>query len=187
VRRAVVLAMLVALGAAAPADAARPACGKRLACKGKVRAARTGVPPAWAKRAPLVPAPPTPGRDDVAPGDTPRRDGPAPPPLPPALEDDPRYLQVVAWDSDPERWLLLPSRGTLLSGTVEVEFNNRYAEDPHDLRITRGGTIHRFDVVENGDAATMRVPLAAGTWRLWCSLDGHADLGMDTEVTVVDG
>jgi hypothetical protein len=182
-RRAVVLAVLLALGAAAPGEAARPACGARLACKGKVRAVRAGVPLAWAKRAPLLPGRPAPSRDD----DAPRRDAPTPPPLPPAPEDDPRYLQVVAWDSDPERWLLLPSRSTLLSGTVEVEFNNRYAEDPHDLRIALGGTTHRFDVVENGEAATKRVELAPGTWRLWCSLPGHAGLGMDTAVTVLDG
>jgi hypothetical protein len=184
VRRAVVLAILVALGAAAPGDAARPACGKRLACKGKVTALKAGVPLAWTKRAPL-PGRATPARDESAPDDAPRRGTPAPPPPPPPPADNPRYLQVVARDSD--TWRLELSRGTLLAGLVEVEFNNRFAEDPHDLRITRGATTYGFDVVENGEAATKRVELAAGTWRLWCSLPGHADRGMDTEVTVVDG
>jgi uncharacterized cupredoxin-like copper-binding protein len=96
-----------------------------------------------------------------------------------------RYLQVVARDSG--TWRLEKSRGTLLSGLVEVEFNNRFAEDPHDLRIARGGTTYAFDELDKGEAATEHFTLTAGTWRLWCGLPGHADLGMDTDVTVVDG
>jgi hypothetical protein len=184
----VLLAIALAAGVAAPA-AARPACGKRTACKGKARALRAGVPVSWAKRTPLPgggrTAPPsrTPGRSDSPrPGDA-----PPPPPPPPPPPDDPRYLQVVARDSDPDHWELQVSRSTLLSGSVEVEFNNRYAEDPHDLWIRRGTTTYRFDRVENGAAASQRLALAAGGWKLWCDIPGHEQLGMVTHVTVADG
>jgi hypothetical protein len=104
----------------------------------------------------------------------------APPP------DDPRYLQVVARDSG-EEWELQLSRGTLLSGTVEVEFNNRFAEDPHDLWIRRGGTTYAFDEVASGQAASRQVALVAGTWKLWCNIPGHEQQGMVAHVTVSDG
>jgi hypothetical protein len=184
-RRIAALTIVLALGAAAP-GAARPACGKRTACKGKLRAVRAGMPAAWAKRSPL------PGRGDAAPDAPPpaepRKPGaPAPPPPPPPPPDDPRYLQVVARDSDPDHWQLQLSRSALLSGSVEVEFNNRYAEDPHDLWVRRATTTYRFDLVENGEAATKHLALSAGTWKLWCDLPGHEQLGMVAYVTVADG
>jgi uncharacterized cupredoxin-like copper-binding protein len=86
-----------------------------------------------------------------------------------------------------DHWQLQLSRGALLSGTVEVEFNNRYAEDPHDLWISRAGTTYRFELVDNGEKATRHVVLSAGTWRLWCDLPGHVERGMQAYVTVADG
>jgi hypothetical protein len=188
VRRVALLSIVFAAGAAAPA-AARPACGKRVACVGKVRAARAGVPHSWTKRAPL------PGRGGTAPGGqlpgggTPGGKPGAlpPPPPPPPPPDDPRYLQVVARDSDPDRWQLQLSRTALLSGTVEVEFNNRYAEDPHDLRIRRGDTTYAFAELQNGEAATKHVGLAVGTWKLWCDIGDHQQRGMVAYVSVSDG
>jgi hypothetical protein len=191
VRRAALLAIVLAAGAAAPAaaPAARPACGKRVACKGKLRAVRAGMPLSWTKRAPLpgrggsVPADQLPGGDG-----TPVKPGaPPPPPPPPPPPDDPRYVQVVARDSDPDQWELQLSRTTLLSGSVEVEFNNRFAEDPHDLWIRRGTTTYKFEQVENGEAATKHVALTAGTWKLWCNIPGHEQQGMVAQVTVFDG
>jgi hypothetical protein len=192
VRRAALLAIVLAAGAAAPAaaPAARPSCGKRMACKGKLRAVRAGVPPSWGKRAPL------PGRGgDTGPGGQPPGGGtpggkpgaPPPPPPPPPPPDDPRYVQVVARDSDPDRWELQLSRTTLLSGTVEVEFNNRFAQDPHDLWIRRGSTSYSFDEVDDGEAATRHVALSAGTWKLWCDIGDHAERGMLAYVSVSDG
>jgi sulfocyanin SoxE-like protein len=191
-QRAALLAIVLAAGAAAPAaaPAARPACGKRVACKGKLRAMRTGMPLSWAKRTPL------PGRgDDTVPGTqppgggtTPAKPGaPPPPPPPPPPPDDPRYVQVVARDSDPDHWELQLSRTTLLSGSVEVEFNNRFAEDPHDLWIRRDATTYKFDQVANGESATKHVALAAGTWKLWCNIPGHEQQGMVAQVTVSNG
>jgi hypothetical protein len=186
VRRVVALAIVLALGAAAPGAARPAACGKRAACKGKLRAARAGMPVSWARRAPL-PGRGGAGPDAHAPADPRRPGAPAPPPPPPPPPGDPRYLQVVARDSDPVHWQLQVSRSALLSGTVEVEFNNRFAEDPHDLWIRRASTTYRFELVENGEAATKHLPLSAGTWKLWCDLPGHEQLGMVAQVTVADG
>ena len=179
---------MLAAGVAAPAaaPAARRACGKRVACVGKVRAARAGMPPSWSRRAPLpggggtVPGTPPPGG-----GGSPRPGAPPPPPPPPPPADDPRYVQVVARDAG--QWELQLSRTSLRSGSVAVEFNNRFAEDPHDLWIRRGSTTYEFDEVASGEAATRHVALAAGTWKLWCNIGDHEQRGMLAWVTVSDG
>ena len=117
----------------------------------------------------------------------PRRDpAPPPPPPPPPPPEDPRYLQVVARDSG-STWALQPSRSALLSGSVSVEFNNRFAEDPHDLKLRHDGTTYAFPTVGSGDARTESHALAAGVWKLWCSLPGHEAKGMVAYVTVADG
>jgi len=156
-RRAALLATVLAVGAAAPtaAPAARPACGKRVVCKGKVRGKRAGMPLKWSKRTkrPGRAGVPRRSRPPVTlPGALPGT--PPPPPPPPPPPDDPRYLQVVARDSDPILWQLQLSRATLLSGGVEVEFNNRFAEDPHDLWLKLGTKTY-----PSGAPASLRRPL----------------------------
>ena len=44
------------------------------------------------------------------------------------------------------------ARRAVLAGSVGVEFNNKYAEDPHDLRIRAGSTTYAFDEVAAGAA-----------------------------------
>ena len=39
-------------------------------------------------------------------------------------------------------------------GSVSVEFNNRFAEDPHDLKLRHDGTTFAFPTVGSGDART---------------------------------
>jgi len=189
VRRVALLSALLVLAAGglpAAAPAKRP-CHKR-GCKGKVvRAQRAGMPLSWTARGPngtasgggatQLPG----GGTSAHPGDP----APPPPPPPPPPPEDPRFLQVVARDSGAE-WALEPSRSALLSGSVSVEFNNRFAEDPHDLKLRHDATTYAFPTVGSGDAATKSFALAAGQWRLWCSLPGHATKGMDITVTVSD-
>ena len=188
---AVVLALVAAAPAAAPAAAARKACVKRVACKGKASALRRGIPLRWTGHAALpgtggAPGNGAPGKPAPGTG-TPGKPAPPPPPPPPPPADDPRFVQVTAGDSDPERWTLTLSRSTLLAGTVGVEFNNRYAEDPHDLWIRRGGTTFRFDPVDAGAAVTKELDLAAGSWKLWCEIGDHEARGMVAQITVTAG
>ena len=202
-RRVVLLAVVALLCAALPAAApaarkacakrascAAKACAKRAGCKGRAGGRQRGLPVRWTRFAPLpgTGGPPAPGA--ARPGGRttgPGGDGPPPPPPPPPPADDPRFVQVTSGDSDPEALTLTLSRTTLLAGTVGVEFNNKYAEDPHDLRIRRGTTVYAFDEVAAGAAATKHVDLAPGTWRLWCNLANHEQRGMVAEVTVVAG
>jgi len=194
-RRAVaVLAVLLAAAVAVPAaaDAARGGkarCGKRAACKGTLAgAARVGVPASWKqrRRGPDRPAPGTPRVEAPAPGGTPPApgggDAPSPPPPPPAPADDPRYLMVTAFDADAD-WYLVPSRQTVATGSVSVEFNNRYAADPHNLRIERASTVFEFPTLDKEQALERRFPFTAGTWTLWCTLPGHKAKGMVATIT----
>jgi plastocyanin len=68
-----------------------------------------------------------------------------------------------------------------------VQFNNSHAEDPHNLWISKAGVIHKFAQVDNGETASKQVALTAGTWKLWCQIEGHEQLGMVASVTVSDG
>ena len=82
---------------------------------------------------------------------------------------------------------LRSSSYSFFSGSVSVEFNNRFAEDPHDLKLRHDGTTFAFPTVGSGDARTESHVLAAGSWKLWCSLPGHEAKGMVAYVTVADG
>ena len=182
----IVLAAWTAVPAAAPAK--RPKCGKRTACTGKVRSIRAGVPGSWPKRVVFPGRGPRPGAADPPPGGgtTPDRPAPPPPPPPPPPPDDPRFVSVSAYDRE-EPWLLVPSRTTLLAGTVTVQFNNSHAQDPHDLWLRKDGVTHKFDAVEKEQTATRQLVLTSGTWKLWCEIGDHKERGMVASVTVTDG
>jgi hypothetical protein len=189
VRRIALLAVVLAAWAAAPvaAGAARPKCGKRVVCKGKVRGMRAGVPTSWPKRVAL------PGTGNgSAPGDSkpppaPRTPGapPPPPPPPPPPTEDPRFVSVSAYDRE-EPWLLVPSRTQVLSGTVTVQLNNSHALDPHNLWITKGAVSYSFPDLDKGESATKQIALTAGTWMLRCEIADHAERGMVASLTVTD-
>ena len=99
----------------------------------------------------------------------------------------PSHLLVYA-----QEWSLWPSRGSVPAGTVVVELWNR-GQDAHDLRIRRlgrgGQMVGRvLGAVRTTSAgaighATWRLQVP-GRYQLYCSLPGHAALGMDAELTV---
>ena len=103
---------------------------------------------------------------------------PAPkPPAPRALA----RMQVVA-----REFSLTLSRQSVAGGTVSVELDN-HGEDPHDLRVERAddpATGFDFALTRPGGVATEKLDLAPGTWKLYCTLPGHAALGMSATVTV---
>ena len=72
------------------------------------------------------------------------------------------------------------SRPSLPAGPALVELVNR-GEDPHDLRIGAAGSIAE---TPSGELGSARVTLAAGAYELYCSLPGHAGLGMKATLTV---
>jgi hypothetical protein len=201
--RGALLVLLAALLLAAPADA-RPdgvataaMAKKRLTCarakrlhvrklgrreRKRVLAVRRRC--AKAKRqiaaAPVaVTSPSAPAAATPAPSATPEppTDYTAPPP-----DDNPHAVQVVSGE-----FFLNLSKGAVLSGPVRVEFNNAYAEDPHDLHLVRedgSGPSYAFGTLESGGIEARTLDLSKGTWQLFCALPQHASRGMTAKLTV---
>lgn len=197
-RLALVVLALAALGGgvagAAVAKRKPAACAKRKACRAAVLPPAGGDAPQWRhaglprRAAPGVgagsPAAPASGGSDGGGGGG--AAPPPPPPPPPAAPENRRFLAVATKDGAAP-WRLTPSRTAVAAGAVTVEFNNRTAEDPHDLRFKRGagtGWDFGFEPIDQGDVATQSFAFAPGTYRIFCSLPFHAAAGMETEVTV---
>ena len=90
-------------------------------------------------------------------------------------------LQVVA-----REFSLTVSRKTLPAGRVGVELDN-FGEDPHDLRVeraNRAATGFSFELAKPGTVSTRKLNLGPGSWKLYCTLPGHAALGMSATVAV---
>ena len=119
-----------------------------------------------------APASPTPTSDDDPYGHE-------VPDLPPS---NPRALQVISGE-----FFLTLSKAEVLAGNVRVEFNNAYAEDPHDLHLIRGQQSYSFGELESGEVEAKTLNLEAGTWQLLCALPEHAQRGMTANLKVSSG
>jgi hypothetical protein len=120
------------------------------------------------------------GGTNTPPPDTPAPDDPdytVPPP-----DDNPHALQVVSGE-----FYLNLSKSTVLSGPVRVEFNNAFAEDPHDLHLARQdgtGPSYAFGTLKAGGIEAKTLNLSAGAWQLFCALPQHASRGMTARLSV---
>ena len=116
-----------------------------------------------------APAPPPPAAPEPPPVET-------PPPEDPTL---PR-LSVKAAE-----WSYTLSRPEVAAGEVLVELNNA-GEDPHNLHVEADGGAAGGSVptVGPGQQGRVRLALPAGTYRLWCDLDQHAERGMEATLQV---
>ena len=86
-------------------------------------------------------------------------------PLPPS---NPFAVQVVSGE-----FSLQLSKPEVHAGDVRVEFNNSFAEDPHDLHLFREdgtGASYSFGELQSGEVQAKTLKLNAGTWRLLCAL-----------------
>lgn len=78
------------------------------------------------------------------------------------------------------------SRPYVKPGKLILEFDNQ-GEDTHNLRLgpLKGGKpFAKVGSTEPRKQETVIVPLKAGTYRMWCSLPGHAKAGMRTKLRV---
>ena len=103
-------------------------------------------------------------------------------PLPPS---NPFAVQVLSGE-----FFLQLSKPEVHAGNVRVEFNNRSAEDPHDLHVFRTdgtGASYSFGELQSGEVEAKTVKLNAGTWRLICALPEHESRGMKATLRVVNG
>jgi hypothetical protein len=162
----------------------------------RVRPTRRG----WTARGPLAPSPPLPtvtGPHDAAPpaeaaeapvvpAGAPAEEGVAPPPPPPPAPacDPSPWVGVTAEDVNGFRLRL--SRLCVPEGTVlfqfrnnDIAFHNVYAEGTDPVRASRqvvGDT-------PGETVVTASEQLAAGEWRLYCSLPGHEAMSRPLDVT----
>jgi hypothetical protein len=80
---------------------------------------------------------------------------------------------------------LVMSRQSVKPGSARIQLYNG-GEDAHDLRLKRvGGTrVLRIRETSPGDVTELSTVLRRGTWKLWCSLPGHAKAGMRATLVV---
>jgi hypothetical protein len=94
---------------------------------------------------------------------------PAPPPA--------RSLTV-----DEAEWTLRPSKRVVAAGVVRIRVYNR-GQDDHDLVVVDGAGTAHVVALKPGTSELMTPRLAAGRYRLFCSLqagtpESHEDRGM---------
>jgi len=146
---------------------------KRVKRDGRVR--RVVRVKRWWTCGPL-PAPPVP----AAPA-------PAPAPVPqPTPEPEPAIGRLSVKAAE---FSFTLSRPSLAAGEAIVELNNQ-GEDPHNLNLRREDSEDpTLMVAEAGslERRTARFTLAAGSYRLWCDLPEHDELGMNATLAVGAG
>jgi plastocyanin len=126
----------------------------------------------------------------AAPGSGPAVMPPVAPPTaePPPEPEDPTIprLGVRAEDTPDLKYTL--SKPELPAGEVIVELQNQ-GEDPHNLNLQPeggGSPEGRIDTVGPKSQSKARWTLPAGTYRLWCDLDGHEAAGMSATLVVTE-
>lgn len=153
--------------------------------------------PARHKRRPAPPTPrirptaaePLPAPSPPAQADATVPGGPAADPAAPAAPSAPAAPLPRTLGVSAKEFRLTLTRTLVGAGDVTIELRNA-GEDGHDLRIDTldGAPIAAWDELPAEAPAVARtVTLAAGTYRLYCSLPGHAAAGMDTRLTVSAG
>jgi uncharacterized cupredoxin-like copper-binding protein len=98
----------------------------------------------------------------------------------------------LSWHATPARlgvsateFHLTLSRPSVNAGVVEIELQN-YGQDPHDLRVRRVGGSHTFSIplVGPGKRRTVAIHVTPGSYKLWCSVSDHQQLGMQALLRV---
>ena len=134
-----------------------------------------------------APAPTAP--TTTSPGTTAPSEG-APPASTP--EPEANAVSVTANDhTDPYGYA--PSRKTVKSGELTVQLINA-GEDEHNMDMEKvgpgnspeGPIVVAVSAASKGASTPTTVDVEPGTYRMWCTLPGHAEKGMETTITVVE-
>jgi uncharacterized cupredoxin-like copper-binding protein len=75
------------------------------------------------------------------------------------------------------------STTTFTAGTYTIVADNKGTVE-HSLAIKGPGVSATTTLLSPGQTADLHVTLQAGSYELWCPVDGHKALGMDTHITV---
>jgi plastocyanin len=84
-----------------------------------------------------------------------------------------------------------PSRKTVKSGDLTVQLINK-GEDEHNMDMEKvgpgnspeGPIVVAVSAASKGASRPTTVDVEPGTYRMWCTLPGHAEKGMETTITV---
>lgn len=76
-----------------------------------------------------------------------------------------------------------PSDPTVKAGSVTFDVSND-GTTTHNLQIEGNGVEETTDSLSPGDTGQLTVDLKPGTYEMYCTIDGHKDLGMDGTITV---
>jgi hypothetical protein len=127
--------------------------------------------------------------------ETPSEPDPAPPVTPDPVPEEPPVVTPDDPATSPpplgrlgvsaREFSLTLSRQTLASGDALVELQN-FGEDPHDLRIAPAGAplLASFPEIDPNTRHTERVSFVPGTYKLFCSVEGHEAMGMRATLKV---
>lgn len=78
---------------------------------------------------------------------------------------------------------LTPSDPTVKAGAVTFDVSND-GGTLHNLQIEGNGVEQTTSDLQPGDSGQLAVDLKPGSYEIYCTIDGHKDLGMDGTVTV---
>ena len=76
-----------------------------------------------------------------------------------------------------------PSDATVKAGSVTFNVSND-GSTVHNLEIEGNGVEEETEDLQPGASGELTVDLKPGSYEMYCSIDGHEDLGMKGEVTV---
>ncbi len=107
-------------------------------------------------------------------------------PRPPTPEPEANAVSITANDhTNPYGYA--PSRKTVKSGELTVQLIN-VGEDEHNMDMEKvgpgnapeGPIVVAVSAASKGASTPTRVDVEPGTYRMWCTLPGHAEKGMET-------
>ncbi len=108
----------------------------------------------------------------------------------PTPEPEANALSVTANDQT-KPYEYVPSHQTVKAGKLTVQLND-VGEDAHNMDMVRvgptgepeGPIIAAVSAESKGHSKPKTVEVQPGTYKMWCTLPEHAELGMQTTITV---
>lgn len=83
-----------------------------------------------------------------------------------------------------EDYSITPSKSSLPPGAYTFQINNE-GKTAHNLTVAGPGvSAAASPEIAPGQSGQLTVTLMKGSYELWCSIDGHKDLGMDIHLAV---
>lgn len=193
-----VAALLVTTGGAGPARAASTRCVwikhtrrvvRRVKRHGKLRRVVEIKHYKTCRKVALPEAEPAPTTPATAPGET----APTQPTTPAGTPEPEANAVGITADDHTNPYTYQPSHSTVKAGELTVQLINK-GEDEHNMDMEKvgpgnapeGPIVVAVSAASKGASTPTTVDVEPGTYRMWCTLPGHAAKGMETTITVVE-